>query len=313
MKARISWLLVLAVAAFIALAPQGAQAQATRTWVSGVGDDAQPCSRTAPCKTFASAISKTAAGGEINCVDPGPYGGVSILKGIAIVCDDVRATVLVANTNAISISAAATEDVLLSGLDILGVTTAFSGVRVLQARSVRVRNVKIRGFTVAGINVQPSVPGASSKLEVLDSIIADNPGVGILVHPAASASARALLDGARVAGSGADGVLFDASATTGTVKGVVQSSVISGNATNGIGAKSNGSAADVMVDRSSVFDNATGIAASGAGAVIRFTKTDVSANATGVVQANSGFALSFVTNGVAGNTTNGTFGNTPLK
>jgi len=37
-----------------------AQAQATRTWVSGVGDDVNPCSRTAPCKTFAGAISKTA-------------------------------------------------------------------------------------------------------------------------------------------------------------------------------------------------------------------------------------------------------------
>ena len=36
-----------------------AQAQATRTWVSGVGDDVNPCSRTAPCKTFAGAISKT--------------------------------------------------------------------------------------------------------------------------------------------------------------------------------------------------------------------------------------------------------------
>jgi len=37
---------------------------------SGVGDDANPCSRTAPCKTFAGAISKTAAAGEINCLDP---------------------------------------------------------------------------------------------------------------------------------------------------------------------------------------------------------------------------------------------------
>lgn len=46
-----------------------AHAQATRTWVSGVGDDANPCSRTAPCKTFAGAISKTAAFGEINVLD----------------------------------------------------------------------------------------------------------------------------------------------------------------------------------------------------------------------------------------------------
>jgi len=61
-----------------------AQAQATRTWVSGVGDDANPCSRTAPCKTFAGAISKTAAGGEISVLDPGGFGAVTITKSITI-------------------------------------------------------------------------------------------------------------------------------------------------------------------------------------------------------------------------------------
>ena len=68
------------------LAVQPAEAQATRTWVSGVGDDANPCSRTAPCKTFAGAISKTAAGGEINCLDPGGFGAVTITKSMTIDC-----------------------------------------------------------------------------------------------------------------------------------------------------------------------------------------------------------------------------------
>src|SRR5437867_13155113 len=61
-----------------------AHAQATRTWVSGVGDDVNPCSRTAPCKTFAGAISKTAAGGEIDALDPGGFGAVTITKGMTI-------------------------------------------------------------------------------------------------------------------------------------------------------------------------------------------------------------------------------------
>ena len=60
--------------------PSVARAQATRTWVSGVGDDANPCSRTAPCKTWAGAISKTAAGGEINAIDPGGFGGTVIRR-----------------------------------------------------------------------------------------------------------------------------------------------------------------------------------------------------------------------------------------
>src|SRR6186997_2083351 len=60
------------------------QAQATRTWVSGVGDDANPCSRTAPCKTYAGAISKTAKDGEISTLDPGGFGAVTITKSIYI-------------------------------------------------------------------------------------------------------------------------------------------------------------------------------------------------------------------------------------
>src|SRR5262245_48964588 len=70
--------------AFAFVGTSAAYAQATRTWVSGVGDDVNPCSRTAPCKTFAGAISKTAAGGEISVLDPGGFGGVTITKSITI-------------------------------------------------------------------------------------------------------------------------------------------------------------------------------------------------------------------------------------
>src|SRR5947208_10011478 len=75
---------VLAIAIFTFAFASIAQAQATRTWVSGVGDDVNPCSRTAPCKTFAGAISKTAVNGEIDCLDPGGFGTVSITKGLTI-------------------------------------------------------------------------------------------------------------------------------------------------------------------------------------------------------------------------------------
>src|SRR5438270_7738641 len=100
--------------ALIALAlPASASAQASRTWVSGVGDDANPCSRTAPCKTFPGAISKTAAGGEINCLDPGGFGGVTITKSITIKCQYTEGGVLVSGTNAIVVNAAATDKVTL--------------------------------------------------------------------------------------------------------------------------------------------------------------------------------------------------------
>src|ERR1700692_969579 len=91
-----------------------AVAQATRTWVSGVGDDANPCSRTAPCKTFAGAISKTAAGGEIDALDPGGFGGGTITKSITLDGGGGQvASVLVATTNGINVNAQATDVVII--------------------------------------------------------------------------------------------------------------------------------------------------------------------------------------------------------
>src|SRR3954466_8436206 len=97
-----------------------ADAQATRTWVSGVGDDANPCSRTAPCKTFAGAISKTAAAGEINALDAGGFGAVTITKSITISGEGVEAGVLVSGTNGINVFTGASDVVVLRGLDIIG-------------------------------------------------------------------------------------------------------------------------------------------------------------------------------------------------
>src|SRR5262247_2306542 len=105
MRSSLVFPILAAVATVVQATP--AKAQATRTWVSGVGDDANPCSRTAPCKTFPGAISKTASGGEINCLDPGGFGGVTITKAITIDCSHTLAGVLVSGTNAIIVNAAA--------------------------------------------------------------------------------------------------------------------------------------------------------------------------------------------------------------
>src|SRR5689334_8438025 len=98
-----------------------ASAQASRTWVSGVGDDANPCSRTAPCKTFPGAISKTAAGGEIDCLDPGGFGALTITKAITIDCDGTFGSVLVAGTNGIIVQAGPSDNVRIRGVSVQGV------------------------------------------------------------------------------------------------------------------------------------------------------------------------------------------------
>ncbi len=131
-------------------------AQATRTWVSGVGDDANPCSRTAPCKTFAGAISKTAAGGVINTLDPGGFGAVTITKSITLEAEGQVAGILSALTNAIIINAAATDRVVLRNLRINGAGTGLDGVRVLQAGEVVIEDTTIENITQNAIDVAPT-------------------------------------------------------------------------------------------------------------------------------------------------------------
>jgi hypothetical protein len=155
---------------FMGFLASPASAQATRTWVSGVGDDANPCSRTAPCKTFAGAISKTAPSGEINVLDPGGFGAVTITKSITIRSDHIEAGVLVAGTNGIIISAAATDRVVLEGLDFEGTGTGLDGVRVNSAGKVFVIRCRIQNFANNGI----TMTSTGAHLFVNDSFIITN-------------------------------------------------------------------------------------------------------------------------------------------
>src|SRR5687767_1948185 len=181
-----------------------AHAQATRTWVSGVGDDANPCSRTAPCKTFAGAISKTATGGEINVLDPGGFGGVTITKSITISSEGFEAGVLVSGTNAIVINATTTSNVVLRGLDIEGLGTGLVGIKVLGGLgSLHVEKCTInnfRGSNSSGIEVSPTT-AATTRVFIKDTIVRNNgagTGAGILVNPGAGVTVTASLDNVRM-------------------------------------------------------------------------------------------------------------------
>ncbi|WP_152539362.1 hypothetical protein [Methylomicrobium lacus] len=143
-------------------------AQATRTWVSGVGDDANPCSRTAPCKTFAGAISKTAQHGEISVLDPGGFGAVTITKSITLNGDGTLAGILAAGTNGIVINAGASDIIKLHNLSINGAGSGLNGVRFLAGEALEIENVAIDGFTQSGIDV--SLAGGG-RLSVKNSSI----------------------------------------------------------------------------------------------------------------------------------------------
>src|ERR1700742_40193 len=115
-------------AALVAGFSSGAFAQATRTWVSGVGDDVNPCSRTAPCKTFAGAISKTASGGEISVLDPGGFGAVTITKSITLDGDGTLAGILAATVNGIIVNAGVNDVVVIRSISINGTSGANIGL-----------------------------------------------------------------------------------------------------------------------------------------------------------------------------------------
>jgi len=146
-----------------------AQAQATRTWVSGVGDDANPCSRTAPCKTFAGAISKTAAGGEISVLDPGGFGAVTITKAITINGDGTLSSILAAGTNGVIVNAGVNDKVILRNLSINGAGTGINGIRYLAGRLLRVENCTIYGFTNHGIDVVHTSTTTPGELTVTNT------------------------------------------------------------------------------------------------------------------------------------------------
>jgi hypothetical protein len=269
------------------LAPAPAHAQATRTWVSGVGDDANPCSRTAPCKTFAGAISKTATAGEINCLDPGGFGAVTITKSITLNCHEVFGSILAAGTSGVTINAiAAGSKVILRGLQIQGVlgtpTPGTIGVRILAAQQVSIEDSVITQFGQQGI--QDSRTGSGNRLVIKDTTISHNASTGIG------------LGGAAVTGTTIDNVRsFDNLFGIGAVNGnnvSIRRSVFSNNSNAGIEADPG---AQINVNDTTISGNGTGVQASG---TIRLSNSDISFNSTAIT--GSG-AQTYGNNRISGN------------
>ncbi|GLR88000.1 right-handed parallel beta-helix repeat-containing protein [Bradyrhizobium iriomotense] len=275
-------LLALAIGILVPLlASAPAHAQATRTWVSGVGDDANPCSRTAPCKTFAGAISKTAAAGEINCLDPGGFGAVTITKAITIDCETGTAGVLVSGTNAIVISTASSTDaVVLRGLLIDGLGTGLVGVLFLSGGSLIIENCIIMNFRGSpGLGVQFN-PNTVATFLIKNSLVTNNGssasgGGGVQVNTSGG-SVRATIDHVTIERNQVG------MAGLGTSNTQVNESMISNNASVGV---VQGSPATVKIGRSVIVNNA---GASTQGSVLSYLDNQVSNNNPDVVMSSAG-------------------------
>jgi hypothetical protein len=293
-----------------------AHAQATRTWVSGVGDDANPCSRTAPCKTFAGAISKTAAGGEISVLDPGGFGAVTITKSISIVnYDSGEAGILASGTNGVIVNGAGI-NVYLRGLVIDGGTPAvpgLNGIRFLSGASLYVDQCVIKNFTAAnafGINFLPS---ANAELFVADSTIINNgpagSGGGILVAPTAAATVRTSITNTRISNN-TSGFTQDGAATSGALRGTFYNSIASGNAATGISSVGGSGLNRIMFDHSSAANNSIGLSATNANGAVLSAYSSVSGNDTGLSVTASGKLFTYKNNSVNGNASDGAFTDT---
>lgn len=280
----------------LAIGATGAYGQATRTWVSGVGDDANPCSRTAPCKTFAGAISKTAASGEINVLDPGGFGVVTITKSITIDGSGGSiAGISAAGTNGIIVNAADVV-VVLRNLDIDGIGTGFNGIRFLNGKSLRVENSKIYGFTQYGIDFE-SV--AASTLSIDNTVVHDSVLGGVYVKPGAAVSAYGTVTGCNFSNN-----QFGVKAESGGKLTISNS--VAGNNADGYVALSTTTPAEITLTRSVASGNTSrGVVADGSLAAVYMTGTTVTQNVTGIVSVNGGDVLSHGGNSIMGNTTDG--------
>ena len=283
-----------------------AQAQATRTWVSGVGDDVNPCSRTAPCKTYAGAISKTAKDGEISTLDPGGFGAVTITKSITINGGGAGAgygSILAALTNGVIINITDPADVRktvrLNWLDINGASTGINGIRVLAANRVHIENTNIDGFTTNGVDINVT----ATTFVNLDNVTIR----------------QCVTNGLSAFGTGTSVVSITNSRFFNNGNGVrandfsrvsVRNSVASGNTAVGFlsNAQTAGRQAELNLVGCAAYNNiapAVGIKAGGTttGNIVRMGDTDATTNGTGVQAVASNTVFTYGDNMINGNGT----------
>ena len=302
--------LVFAIAGICLLAPTAANAQATRTWVSGTGDDANPCSRTAPCKTFAGAYSKTAVAGEINCIDAGGYGALTIGHSIAVKCDNTEAGVLVSGTNGIVVNAGASDVIWLSGIDFEGLgpsALSLNGIDILAAGVVTVQNCVMRGFGSTNGSDGNGILMANSgttKLFVRDSIMADNALVGLEVKPQAGATALVGVTTSAALTNGSTGFRANDLNNATTINMTIDDSVAHGNAGAGVNSTGGTGTTQVTLLHDSITNNGTGIVANNGNSTVRFGYSTVSGN--GVATSGTGTVNSYGNNQINANGTDTT-------
>jgi len=299
---------ILAVAAFVLTVTSMASAQATRTWVSGVGDDANPCSRTAPCKTFAGAISKTATDGEIDALDPGGFGAVTITKSVTIDGSPTgMAGILASLTTAVIINIqvnSGSNTVQLRNISMNGAGNGINGVRVVgpgvAGLAVFIENCVIFGFRATGAGQGRGISDertAAGSLFVQNTLVKNNFGSGIVAIGANGP--KTTLNEVQSIKNGGAGVVSSGSGRQTDARNCVANN-------NGVaGFLAENTARLDIIDSMTAF-NPQGVE-SDTTAEVRVSRTTVTRNTTNGLFLNGGTILSYGSNEVSANTGNETF------
>ncbi len=307
----------VAIVAIWPLAAARAQApgEIPHTWVASTGSNGNSCDRTSPCATFGGAYNKTAAGGEISCIDAGNFGGVQITKSLTINCENTVGSNTPGPSNATTaftiLTASASDIVTLRGLDLDGLgfncitgcaPILFQGQGTLQLDKVKVSNMRGIGH---GIHF---VPFGHSRLEISNSFITNNGSTGVaagvLIQPSSGVVASVNISNSHILNN-RFGIIADAS-LGGAIRGVVVNSNVSESTNNGITVSTPGPNVVLAIDNTTVANNSFGLVATGANAGMLVRRSFITGNATGLFT-NGGVLLSYRDNSVNNNTSDGAF------
>jgi hypothetical protein len=285
-------MLLLAVALAFWLPAARTEAQAVRTYVSGLGKDTNPCTAAAPCLTLQAALAQTAPGGQIYSLNSANYGYVTINKAVSILAGRGAAGVLATSSlTGVTINAGAGDVITLQGLDIDGAGSGVSGIEFYSGASLNIQDTAIRGFT-NGINFQS---GGSSTLLVSRTLISNN-STGINFR--SSVTSTAVLNDVQLVNNGT-GIAALGASTTAPANVTIRSSVVANNSTVGIAA---GAYSAVSVANTTITNNAAGLQAQAASSLVRLSGSSVTGNRVAWLTTNGGQITSLSQNSFGGNT-----------
>ena len=284
------WLL-LALTISVWLQPSPAHAQATSNYVSGTGNDANPCTPSAPCLTLQRALTNTVAGGDVITLDSANYGYATINRAVTITnATGIAGVLAMSSVTGITIAAGANDTINLQGLEIEGAGSGADGIQFSSGAALNIKDSVIRGFN-NGINFQPSGPGT---LSVVGTLISGN-STGILFQSSATSSG-ALNDAQLI--NNASGLVASSASSTAVANINVQNSIVSNNSTVGI---LSGSNSEILVTNSVISNNGVGLQAQTATSNLQVSQSTVGGNVVEWTAANGGLVISTGKNSFGGN------------